>query len=327
MAKNFTICVGSLGMGLWRSSDGGMSWARGRLWKGYQGGRSVFGLALHPKDPRVIYAGADDGIYRSEDRGANFEHIESPLDAYKVWRIAIDPVEPSTMFAGTAPPALFRSQDGGLHWEKLTADFSAECINVTTPRVTALVVEPLNHRFVWAGVEVDGVRFSRDGGNTWTRPSGGLMDEPDIHDIKPLPGKSGAAVVTLPEEICVSTDGGMTWQALGVRGKFPLPYCRSVTFKQDDMKVMLAAIGDDALGGLGSIQRSSDGGQTWQTPLLPIAPNTHMECFATHPADPNLILACSHYGQLFASSDGGEWWVKLPREFTEVRGALAWVPN
>ena len=91
MAKNFTICVGTLGMGLWRSPDGGMSWARGKLWKGYQGGRSVFGLAVHPKDPRVIYAGADDGIYRSEDRGANFEHIDSPLDGYKVWRIAIDP--------------------------------------------------------------------------------------------------------------------------------------------------------------------------------------------------------------------------------------------
>ena len=87
MAKNFTICVGTLGMGLWRSADGGKSWARGKLWKGYQGGRSVFGLAAHPQDSRIIYAGADDGIYRSEDRGANFEHIESPLDAYNVWRI------------------------------------------------------------------------------------------------------------------------------------------------------------------------------------------------------------------------------------------------
>ena len=150
MAKNFTICVGTLGMGLWRSPDGGMSWARGKLWRGYQGGRSVFGLAVHPKDPRVIYAGADDGIYRSEDRGANFEHIESPLDDYKVWRIAIDPVAPNTMFAGTAPPAIFRSRDSGLHWEKLPADFSTECINVTTPRVTALVVDALDHKFVWA---------------------------------------------------------------------------------------------------------------------------------------------------------------------------------
>ena len=30
---------------------------------------------------------------------------------------------------------------------------------------------------------------------------------------------------------------------------------------------------------------------------------------------------------MFASSDGGECWVKLPRGFSEIRGALAWVPN
>jgi photosystem II stability/assembly factor-like uncharacterized protein len=266
-------------------------------------------------------------MYRSEDRGANFEHIESPLDAYHVWRIAIDPTNPETMFAGTALPAIFRSRDAGLHWEKLPAEFATECMNVNRPRVTALVVDPLDHKFIWAGVEVDGVRMSRDGGDSWTRPLGGLMDEPDIHDIKPLPGKPGAAVVTLPGEICVSTDSGASWQGLGVGAQFPLPYCRNVVFKEDDANVMLAAIGDDALGSLGAIQRSTDGGCTWETPLLPLTPNTHMECFATHPADPELILACSHYGQLFASSDGGEWWVKLPREFTEVRGALAWMPN
>src|SRR5262249_54885081 len=101
-------------------------------------------------------------------------------------------------------------------------------IIVTTPRVPALVVDPSDHKFVWAGVEVDGVRVSRDGGNSWTRPSGGLMDEPDIHDIKPLPGRAGAALVTLPDEICVSTDAGINWQALGVRGKFPFSSSRSI---------------------------------------------------------------------------------------------------
>ena len=43
-------------------------------------------------------------------------------------------------------------------------------------------------------------------------------------------------------------------------------------------------------------------------------------------ADPDLILSCSHYGQLFASADGGDWWVKLRKEFTEIRG-MAWTPN
>ena len=327
MAKNFSICVGTLGMGLWQSQDGGRSWARGKLWRGYQGGRSTFGLAVHPQDTRVIYAGTDEGLYRSEDRGVNFEHIASPMDEYKLWRIAIDPQQPDTMYAGTAPAAVFRSRDGGLNWEQLEVPFSEDCFNVNVPRVTALVIDRSDPRIVWAGVEVGGACRSLDGGDTWARLSSGPLEELDIHDIKPVPGKAGAALVTLPSEIYETEDAGENWQELGVHNQFPLPYCRSLVFKEDDPRVVLAAIGDDALGEAGTIQRSADGGRTWETPVLPINPNTHMECFATHPADPNLILGCSHYGQLFGSSDGGEWWIKFPREFTEIRGALAWTPN
>jgi len=327
MTKKFSICVGTLGMGLWQSQDGGTSWARGKLWKGYQGGRSTFGLAVHPKDPAVIYAGTDEGLYRSEDRGQNFEHIPGALDDYKVWRIAIDPAEPDTMFAGTAPATLFRSRDAGLHWDQLTPDFDDECFNVNVPRVLGLSIDASDHRIVWAGVEVGGASRSLDGGDTWTRISGGLMDELDVHDIKPIPGKTGGAIVTLPNELCVTSDAGETWQGLGVASQFPLPYCRCVAFKPGEPSVMLAAIGDDALGQAGAIARSTDAGHTWETPPLPIAPNTHLECFATNAADPNLILACTHYGQLLGSSDGGEWWIKFPKEFTEVRGALAWTPN
>src|SRR5215204_5712279 len=327
MAKNFSIVVGTLGMGLWQSPDGGQSWARGKLWNGYQGGRSTFGLAVHPRDSRVMFAGTDEGLYRSEDRGKNFEHISSAMDELKVWRIAIDPIDPTIMFAGTAPAQVFRSRDGGLHWESLDVPFSDDCFNVNVPRVLGLEVDATDHGIVWAGVEVGGMCVSRDGGDTWTRISGGVMDELDVHDITVVPGKPGAAIVTLPNDLTLTEDAGEHWRAMGAGPRFPLPYCRSVVFKEDDPRVMFAAVGDDALGCLGTIQRSRDGGESWETPPLPLAPNTHMECFATHPSDPNLILGCSHYGQLFGSSDGGDWWIKFPKEFTEVRGALAWTPN
>ena len=55
-------------------------------------------------------------------------------------------------------------------------------------------------------------------------------------------------------------------------------------------------------------------------------PNSPIWSFATHPANPNRILACSHYGEIFASEDAGDSWVKLRREFSEIR-ALAWTPN
>ena len=146
MTKNFSICVGTLGTGAWHSMDGGETWKR--VAKGLWGESRIFGLAVHPKEPQTIYAGADDGVYRSRDQGQSFEHLDSPMNAMDVWKIALDPVNPDTIFAGTRPAALFRSRDGGQHWEQLTVDMAEECANVRIPRVTALTVDPSDHRVV-----------------------------------------------------------------------------------------------------------------------------------------------------------------------------------
>lgn len=323
MAKNFSISVGTVGTGAWHSPDGGETWKR--VGTGLWGESRVFGLAVHPTKPEIIYAGADDGIYRSHDRGERFDRLDSPMNALHVWKIAIDPEDPDTIFAGTRPAALFRSRDGGQKWERLSVEMAEECENVRVPRVTSLAVDPSDHRVVWAGVEVDGVRRSLDGGETWTRIAGGLKD-PDIHDAAVSLAESKTVLISTPREIFASTDTGESWHGLGVGKHFRFPYCRSIALRADDPRVIFVATGDGAIGSTGAIQRSRDGGQTWEMLPLPIEPNTPMWAFATHPADPGLILACSHYGQLFRSSDGGDSWVKLRREFAEIR-ALAWTPN
>lgn len=184
MANNCSICVGTVGTGAWYSPDGGETWQR--VTKGFWGESRVFGLAVHPKEPQVVYAGADDGIYRSRDKGASFERLDSPMNVLHVWKIAFDPMNPDIIFAGTHPAALFCSRDGGQHWEQLSVEMAEECANVRIPRVTALTVDPSDHHVVWAGVEVDGVRRSLDGGKTWTRIAGGLND---VGDDAPGPQK------------------------------------------------------------------------------------------------------------------------------------------
>ena len=323
MTENFAICVGTIGTGVWHSADGGETWKRagGDLWNESR----VFSLAVHPKESRIVYAGADDGIYRSRDRGASFERVHSAMDTRHVWKIAFDPVEPDTIFAGTRPAALFRSRDGGRTWDQLPVDMADECANVRVPRVTSLAVDPSNPRVVWAGVEVDGVRRSLDGGETWSRIAGGLSD-PDIHDVAVSVAGSTTVLTSTPREIFASGDSGESWQGLGVAKHFHFPYCRSLALRADDPRVVFVATGDGAVGSTGAIQRSKDGGHTWEMLPLPCEPNTPMWTFAVHAADPGLILSCSHYGQLFASKDGGDSWVKRRREFTEIR-ALAWTPN
>ncbi|MGH7047279.1 MAG: WD40/YVTN/BNR-like repeat-containing protein [Stellaceae bacterium] len=324
MTGPFTLCVGTVGSGAWTSPDGGESWQRVR--SGLWGESRIYGLAVHPREPRTVFAGADDGIYKSQDGGQKFARLDSPMNKMDVWKIAFDPADPDTIYAGTRPAALFRSTDGGRQWRQLPVDMVEECPNVGVPRVTALTVDPSDGNIVWAGVEVDGVRRSLDRGETWTRIAGGLSD-PDIHDVAVRgAGNTRTVLTSTPREIFASTDKGESWQGLGVGKQFGLPYCRSLALKSDDPNTVFVATGDGAAGSTGAIQRSKDGGASWEALPLPVTPNSPIWAFATHLADPGLIVACSHYGELYASPDAGDSWRKLPREFTEIR-ALAWTPN
>ena len=323
MAGNYTICVGTIGSGAWTSRDGGETWRR--VMQGLWSESQVFGLTVHPTEPRTVLAGANDGIYKSGDGGQSFEQLESPMDKLHVWKIAVDPTDPDIIFAGTRPAALFRSKDGGRSWKRLPAEIAKDCPNVRVPRVTALSVDPTDHRVVWAGIEVDGVRRSTDGGNSWQTITSGIND-PDIHDIGVLVNGGARVLTTTPHEIFESHDRGESWQGLGIRDRFHLRYCRSLSQKADDPETLFVATGDGAAGTTGAIQRSQDGGKSWQALDLPAVPNSPIWSFATHTADPGRIVACSHYGEMYMSENAGDSWTKLPREFTEIR-SISWVPN
>lgn len=323
MAKNVTICVGTLGQGIWRSADGGDTWARVR--QGIYSESAVRAFAVHPREPHIMYAGAESGIYRSEDRGASWERLDSPMNTLPIWALAIDPVDPNILFAGTRPSALFRSRDGGGTWQQLAVPLAEECPNVGIPRVTAIAIDPVDHRRVWAGIEVDGVRRSLDGGDTWEAITSGVKD-PDIHNLAISTGPQKRVWVITPREVFTTTDDGTTWESLGVGKQLSLPYCRGVVVKPDAPHVIFMGNGESAFGGQGAIHRSTDAGQTWEPLPLPMVPNGTVWNLTAHPADAEFLLASTVNGQVFASADGGHAWRKLSRDFGEVH-ALAWLPN
>ena len=323
MNDHVTICIGTLGQGIWRSTDSGNTWERVR--QGLYSESAVRSLVVHPQDASLIFAGVDDGIYRSTDQGESWEQLESPMNDIPIWSLAIDPIDPNTLFAGTRPAALFRSKDGGKTWINLAADIAKECPNVRIPRVTALVVDPVEPQNIWAGIEVDGVRRSRDGGDTWDTVTGGISD-PDIHNLAITVGPPKTLLTITPREIFASTDDGVTWEPVGAGQQMSMPYCRAVAIKTDDPQVLYLGNGESAFGGRGALHRSRDRGQTWETLPLTVAPNGTIWNLATHASDPNFLLASTVNGQVFCSVDAGASWSKFNREFGEVH-ALAWVAN
>ena len=321
MAKNFSIHVGTIGAGLYNSPDGGEHWRRVT---GVWADTRVYTVQPNPKNPSTMYAGTDEGIFRSDDNGESYQHLDSPMDSMSVWRIAVDPSNPEIVFAGTSPSAVFRSQDGGAKWEKLNVELAEQCANVRVPRVTALEVDPTDNRIIWVGIEVDGVRRSLDGGDTWSLVRG--INDPDIHGLVIAAGNPKTVYVSTPKEVWSSSDTGESWEGLGLDGQFAPPFCRGMAVKEDNPSTMFVAVGEGAFGDWGAIHRSKDSGRTWEELPLPINPNTPMWTFATNAADPNLILAASHYGQVFASANAGDGWEKVNKEFSEIRG-MAWTPN
>ena len=224
MATDYSICLGTAGWGVWHSSDAGKSWVRHRA--PFPLNSRIQALVVHPTEPHTIFAGGDTGLFVSQNGGAQWERIGAPGNVPTIWSLAIDPVEPRRLFAGTRPAGVYRSRDGGLQWEKLAVDITQEC-SIGTPFVTSLMVDPDDHRTVWAGVEIDGVFRSLDGGDTWTHVETGLYD-PDIHAMTIAATQPKRVYASTAREVFASNNMGETWQPLGVKAKWPLPYARGM---------------------------------------------------------------------------------------------------
>ncbi len=319
------MLVGTIGQGVMRSADSGESWQRIGIYQGMHSDAMVRTLAHHPQRPEVVYAGTDKGLYRSDNAGESWTHVDSPLSPYAVWALTIDPQQPETMFAGTGTPCratLFQSADGGNTWEERQAAIADECPNVGIPRITGIAIDPVHREHIWAGVEVDGVRHSGDGGKTWETINGAIPN-PDVHSVAVAAGPPKTVFVVVNNEVYTSTDNGATWEALHIREIFPWSYPRSIFVPPDQPQTVFLTIGDTTPGRIGTVMRSKDVGKTWESLPLPTPPNSAMWSVHAQPDAPGVMLAGSRYGYLYRSHDGGDTWEKLWRELSEINSLLA----
>src|SRR5437879_12067236 len=70
-------------------------------------------IALHPKNPNILYIATNDYIYKSRDEGRSWEAIAHSMSHARVITLAIDPACPPTGCTGTNGDAVCRSCAGG----------------------------------------------------------------------------------------------------------------------------------------------------------------------------------------------------------------------
>ena len=111
MVADYSICLGTAGWVVWHSPDAGKSWVRHR--SPFPLNSRMQALVVHPTKPHTIYAGGDTGLFVSRTGGATWERLPLQGEVPTIWSLAVDPVDPRILFAGTRPAGVYRSRDGG----------------------------------------------------------------------------------------------------------------------------------------------------------------------------------------------------------------------
>jgi photosystem II stability/assembly factor-like uncharacterized protein len=229
----------SVGDGIYKSTDGGKTWAN----MGLKDGLQIGGLAIDPKDENRVFVGVlghpygpntERGVYRTTNGGKNWEKVYYKDENTGAIQVAIDPQNPLLVYADIwqarqgpwengswqgPNSGLIKSIDGGKTWKPINKGLPTFeqglgrigfCISPSQPWRLYATVD--------AAPQYGGIYRSEDSGESWTKVSGDARlwgRGSDFAEIKTDP-KNPDIVYSANVVTWKSTDGGKTWS--GFRG-------------------------------------------------------------------------------------------------------------
>lgn len=280
----------SPGIGMYRSSDAGATW-----WHiGLKDAGQIAKLAVHPRDPNLIYVaalghifGANEqrGVFRSRNGGADWEKILYLNDETGAVDIKMDPDDPNVIYAalwhaerkpwtiisGGTEGGIYKSVDGGDSWKKLGNGLPKGM----TGRI-GIAVSPANSKRIWAIIEGE------------RQVSGFDRDESGMYR---------------------SDDAGLSWQHINSDPELhqrPWYYHHLVADPKDDNVVF--HVGD-------KFWKSSDGGVSFETIEVP---HVDQHDLWINPINPQIMIEANDGGGTVSLNGGGTWSSQLNQPTAEL---------
>jgi photosystem II stability/assembly factor-like uncharacterized protein len=318
------VYVGAESSGLYRLAPGSDQWEE--LTNGLPDNTIIPGVAIHPDNPEVVFAGTQSGPYRSTDRGNHWERMDYPNNGEPVWSFLFRPGDPSVMYLGTAPGEIYRSVNSGDSWQKLNASMGSNEVTMAFPtRVIALTADPSHPDEMYAAIEVAGVIRSSDGGDTWDEITHDLApseDTLDLHGVQCTAASPHTVFITTRQGPFIGPDRGSEWVPVEFGQFSEITYTRDLRVAPHDPTTLYVSIGAAARSEQGALYRSRDLFKTFERVDRGITCHSTMMAAGVDPRSPSHIFCAARDGEVFGTLDDGQTWTtyQLPEEAKEVRG-------
>jgi photosystem II stability/assembly factor-like uncharacterized protein len=328
------IYVATASGGVWKSSDGALTWQP--IFE-HTGAMSIGAITVSQTNPSVVWVGTGepnnrqssswgDGVYKSVDAGATFTKM-GLADSHHIGRIQIDPRNPNVVYVAALghlwgpneERGLYKTTDGGKSWMRVlfinqdtgVVDVKLDPRNPDT--IFAAAYERRRTPFGFNGGGPDSALYkSSDGGATWKKLTKGLPSGGDI-------GRIGISIYFRDSAIMYaqvqhadgglyrSEDHGETWVKMSNVDPNP-PYFSNVFIDpNNDLRIWIAAL--QGSGELAGVAYSQDGGKTF-APTWGTKVHADFHAMWIDPANSNHMLIGVD-GGIYITRDRGVNWAHL----------------
>ena len=263
------------GDGIYRSDNGGTTWKN----MGLKKSEHISEIIVHPDNSDVVWvaaqgplwtSGGERGLYKTTDGGTSWKKVLGNDQWTGVTDIMIDPRNPQILYAATwdrhrtvaalmgggPGTALYRSDDGGENWTKLTNGLPKSNMGKI-----GITISPQNPDVVYAAIELDrtqgAVYRSSNRGASWTKMSDTVSGGTGPHYYQELYASPHEfdRLYLMNVRVLTSGDGGKTFVQLKEQDKHSDNH--AIVFKKDDPNYIM--LGTDA-----GIYETFDNAETWR---------------------------------------------------------------
>lgn len=327
--KNNIVFAGERGSGVYKSVDGGITWAKSDSCMTSGDFRAV---VVNPDNPNEIFAaGWRYGIHKSVNSGKTWEYltVNPVLDYAAGLCMTYEPGNSQVIYLGTSGDYIWKTTDGGITWQQKSSGLDAYSIKsiAITPsnpeivycssvyggeliykstnggdnwfssvtglsgnRASIVIVDPVNPDIVYAGLNT-GVFKSTNSGDLWTATP--LTNS--IVSLVAVMVDTNTIIYagTQFEGVYKSTDQGESW----IQSGLPNLYVATLVIDPNHPDTLYAGLWSYSTTS-GGVRISEDGGLTWSTMNTGMG-SADVRCLAVDPVDTRNLYAATMGGSVY----------------------------